>query len=74
MNNMQKTMKRLSDSKVVIDNIVYESNVTKKINISNPDTGNRINCITIGETTYYPVAITKEKKVKEVKEKMATIS
>lgn len=68
---MEKTIKKLNDGKVVIGSIIYDSSVVKRINISNPDTGNKINSITIGETTYYPVGIVKEKKTKE---KMATLS
>lgn len=65
---MEKVLKRMADGKVVLNNIIYDTNINKRINISNPDTGNRINSVVIGETTYYPVGITKEKK------KMATVS
>lgn len=68
---MEKTLKRMADGKVVINNIVYDTNINKRINISNPETGNKISSIIINEAVYYPVAITKEKKTKE---KMATIS
>lgn len=68
---MEKMFKRISESKVMVGTVMYDANLTKKVSITNPDTGNKITSIQIGEMTYYPVSIVKEKKTKE---KMATVS
>ena len=66
---MEKTLKRMADGKVVVEGIIYDTNINKRINVTNPNTGNKIASIVIGEATYYPVSVVKEKKTKE---KMAT--
>ncbi len=62
-------MKRMVDGKVVLENVIYDTSISKRINVTNPNTGYKINSITIDQITYYPVGIIKEKKTKE---KMAT--
>jgi len=66
---MEKTIKRMVDGKVVLENVIYDTSISKRINVTNPNTGYKINSITIDQITYYPVGIVKEKKTKE---KMAT--
>lgn len=66
---MEKTIKRMVDGKVVLENVIYDTSISKRINVTNPNTGNKINSICIDQITYYPVGIVKEKKTKE---KMAT--
>jgi len=66
---MEKTIKRMVDGKVVLENVIYDTSISKRINVTNPNTGYKINSITIDQITYYPVGIIKEKKTKE---KMAT--
>ncbi len=66
---MEKTIKRMVDGKVVLENVIYDTSISKRTNVTNPNTGYKINSITIDQITYYPVGIIKEKKTKE---KMAT--
>lgn len=66
---MEKTIKRMVDGRVVLENVIYDTSISKRINVTNPNTGYKINSITIDEVAYYPVGIIKEKKTKE---KMAT--
>ena len=66
---MEKTIKRMADGKVVLENVIYDTSISKRINVTNPNTGYKINSITIDQVSYYPVGIVKEKKSKE---KMAT--
>lgn len=66
---MEKTIKRMADGKVVLEGIMYDTSISKKINITNPNTGYKINSIFIDQIAYYPIGIVKEKKTKE---KMAT--
>lgn len=66
---MEKTIKRMADGKVVLENVIYDTSISKRISVTNPNTGYKINSICIDEVSYYPVGIVKEKKTKE---KMAT--
>ena len=66
---MEKTIKRMADGKVVLENVIYDTSISKRISVTNPNTGYKINSITIDQVSYYPVGIIKEKKSKE---KMAT--
>ena len=66
---MEKTIKRMVDGRVVLENVIYDTSISKRINVTNPNTGYKINSICIEDITYYPVGIIKEKKSKE---KMAT--
>jgi hypothetical protein len=43
--------------------VIYDTSVNKKSIILNPQTGNRIDSIRIGETTYYPVGQVKKKNM-----------
>lgn len=66
---MEKTIKRMADGKVILEGVIYDTSITKRINVTNPNTGYRINSISIENVAYYPIGIIKEKKSKE---KMAT--
>lgn len=68
---MTKTIKRMEDGRIIIEGIIYDSSVNKRITVTNPETGGKIASIQMGETLYYPIGIIKEKKTKE---KMATVS
>lgn len=59
----QKTFKRMTDGKIVLEDVIYDTSVNKKAIILNPNTGNRIDSIRIGETTYYPVGQVKKKNM-----------
>jgi hypothetical protein len=59
----QKTFKRMTDGKIVLEDVIYDTSVNKKSIILNPQTGNRIDSIRIGETTYYPVGQVKKKNM-----------
>jgi hypothetical protein len=57
----QKTFKRMTDGKIVLEDVIYDSSFGKRSMITNPNTGNRIDSIKIGETSYYPVGQVKKK-------------
>ena len=57
----QKTFKRMTDGKIVLEDVIYDSSFGKRSIITNPNTGNRIDSIKIGETSYYPVGQVKKK-------------
>jgi hypothetical protein len=57
----QKTFKRMTDGKIVLEDVIYDSSFGKRSMITNPNTGNRIDSIKIGETSYYPVCQVKKK-------------
>jgi hypothetical protein len=59
----QKTFKRMTDGKIVLEDVIYDTSVNKKSTILNPQTGNRIDSIRIGELTYYPVGQVKKKNM-----------
>jgi hypothetical protein len=59
----QKTFKRMTDGKIVLEDVIYDTSVNKKATILNPQTNNRIDSIRIGETTYYPVGQVKKKNM-----------
>jgi hypothetical protein len=59
----QKTFKRMTDGKIVLEDVIYDTSVNKKSIILNPQTGNRIDSIRIGETIYYPVGQVKKKNM-----------
>ena len=59
----QKTFKRMTDGKIVLEDVIYDTSINKKSTILNPNTGNRIDSIRIGETTYYPVGQVKKKNM-----------
>jgi hypothetical protein len=59
----QKTFKRMTDGKIVLEDVIYDTSVNKKSIILNPQTGNRIDSIRIGETLYYPVGQVKKKNM-----------
>lgn len=62
-------IKRMADGKVVLENVIYDTSITKRINVTNPKTGYKISSISIDNVSYYPIGVVKEKKTKE---KMAT--
>ncbi len=66
---MEKTFKRMADGKIVLEGVIYDTSISKRINVTNANTGYKISSITVQDVSYYPVAIVKEKKTKE---KMAT--
>jgi hypothetical protein len=66
---MEKTIKRMADGKVVLENVIYDTSISKRISVTNPNTGYKINSISIEGIAYYPIGVIKEKKTKE---KMAT--
>lgn len=68
---MTKTIKRMEDGRIIIEGIIYDTSVNKRMSITNPETGGKITSVQMGETLYYPIGIVKEKKTKE---KMATDS
>jgi hypothetical protein len=59
----QKTFKRMTDGKIVLEDVIYDSSFGKRSIILNPKTGNRIDSIRIGETSYYPVGQVKKKNM-----------
>jgi hypothetical protein len=59
----QKTFKRMTDGKIVLEDVIYDTSVNKKSIILNPQTGNRIDSIRIGEIVYYPVGQVKKKNM-----------
>ena len=59
----QKTFKRMTEGKIVLEDVIYDTSINKKSTILNPNTGNRIDSIRIGETTYYPVGQVKKKNM-----------
>jgi hypothetical protein len=59
----QKTFKRMTDGKIVLEDVIYDTSVSKKSIILNPKTNNRIDSIRIGETIYYPVGQVKKKNM-----------
>ena len=58
-----KTFKRMTDGKIVLEDVIYDTSVSKKSIILNPKTNNRIDSIRIGETIYYPVGQVKKKNM-----------
>lgn len=62
-------VKRMADGRVVLEGVIYDTSITKRINVTNQNTGNKISSISIDNVSYYPIGIVKEKKTKE---KMAT--
>ncbi len=59
----QKTFKRMTDGKIILEDVIYDSSFGKRSIILNPKTGNRIDSIRIGETSYYPVGQVKKKNM-----------
>jgi hypothetical protein len=59
----EKTFKRMTDGKIVLEDVIYDSSFGKRSIILNPKTGNRIDSIRIGETSYYPVGQVKKKNM-----------
>ena len=43
----QKTFKKMTDGKIVLEDVIYDTSVSKKAIILNPQTGNRIDSIRI---------------------------
>ena len=62
-------VKRMADGRVVLEGVIYDTSITKRINVTNQNTGNKISSISIDNVAYYPIGIVKKKKTKE---KMAT--
>ena len=62
-------VKRMADGKVVLEGVIYDTSISKRINVTNQNTGNKISSISIDNVAYYPIGVVKEKKTKE---KMAT--
>ena len=58
-----KFVLEMTDSKIILEDVIYDTSVNKKSIILNPQTGNRIDSIKIGETTYYPVGQVKKKNM-----------
>ena len=61
---MEKTFKRLQDGRVLLEGVYYDQSINKRINVTNPNSGYKIDSIVIGETKYYPTSVAKEKKSK----------
>lgn len=59
----QKTFKRMTDGKIVLEDVIYDSSFGKRSIILNPKTGNRIDSIRVGDTSYYPVGQVKKKNM-----------
>jgi len=59
-----KKIKRMANGKVVLENIIYDTSTSKRINVTNSNTGYKINSISIDNILYYPVGVIKEKKSK----------
>jgi outer membrane protein assembly factor BamB len=57
-----KTFKRMADGKVVLEGVIYDGSLSKRAIIINPDTGNKIDSIQIGDEVLYPVGQVKKKK------------
>jgi hypothetical protein len=53
----------MTDGKIVLEDVIYDTSVNKKAIILNPQTNNKIDSIRIGETTYYPVGQVKKKNM-----------
>lgn len=57
----QKTFRRMTDGKVILEDVIYDTSITKRSLIVNPQTKNRIDSIKIGDTSYYPIGQVKKK-------------
>lgn len=54
MQNEYKTVKRLSESKIVLEGIVWTTNSAKAVDIKNPETGGKMISIKVDGIYYYP--------------------
>ena len=52
-----QTFKRLSQSKVLLDNIIWETNQEKAVNVRSAETGFLQHSIKIDGVYYYPVGV-----------------
>lgn len=57
-----KTFKRMTDGKVILEDVIYDSALSKRAILINPNTGNKIESIRIGDEVLYPVGQVKKKK------------
>lgn len=64
MTTTQKTFRRNPDGRIVLEDVIYDTSVNKRIIAVNPNTGNKIDSIRIGEQYYYPVGLVKKKDQK----------
>lgn len=58
-----KFVLEMTDGKIILEDVIYDSSFGKRSIILNPKTGNRIDSIRIGETSYYPVGQVKKKNM-----------
>jgi hypothetical protein len=61
MNTIQKTFKRTEEGKVILEGVIYETNLNKRITVLNPNNTNKIEYIRIGDMCYYPCGLEKIK-------------
>jgi hypothetical protein len=59
------TFKRLDDSRVIVDGLVWCNDPEKAIDVRNEVTGNKAHSIKLDDVYYYPCAIYVPKKIKK---------
>jgi hypothetical protein len=57
-----KTFKRLSDSKIALDGLIWDTNADKAIEITNNETGGKVHSVKVEGTYYFPCGIDTRKK------------
>ena len=60
----QNTFRKVDDSTIVLDGLIWSSNADKAIKIKNNDSGMFVHSIKLEQTHYYPIAIDKHNKNK----------
>ena len=53
------TFKRLIDGKIVLDGLVWDTNIDRMIGITNDATGGTVNSIKVDGVYYYPIGFDK---------------
>lgn len=66
-----KTFKRLSESRILLEDIVWDLNFAKSVSIKNPNTGEMMQSIKVNGLYYYPTGYYGKKAGKLVLENEA---
>jgi hypothetical protein len=65
-----KVFKRLADGRIVLDGIVWDTNVDRMISIQNDLTGDTVHSIKLDDVYYYPIGLLSPPVTKDVDEEI----
>jgi len=61
----QNTFRRIDETTVVLDGLVYSTNTDKMIEVLNTETDNKVFSVKVEDVYYYPIGFDKNNRVKK---------